>query len=109
MFCLQGPLSVKHDTHVCVSGRLFFDVISTEISIVVQADYNQFPTPYQSLGARGHNNIPNVPGVVDSSTSSGLREREGPIVVYLGYRVRSRAGLAGIFWAWYIFDGIWFK
>ena len=31
----------------------------------------------------------NVPGVVDSSTCSGLRERESPVVVYLGYRVRS--------------------
>ena len=28
--------------------------------------------------------------LVDSSTCSGLREHEGPVVVYLGYRIRSR-------------------
>ena len=48
-------LSVKQDTHVNVSGRLFFYIISTEILILVQADYSQFSTPYPSLGAKGHN------------------------------------------------------
>ena len=48
----------RQPIHVYVSGRLFFDVISTEISIAVQANYDQFPTPYPSLGARGHNNCP---------------------------------------------------
>ena len=45
----------RQPVHVYVAGMLFFDVISTEISIVVQADYSRFSTPYPSLGARGHN------------------------------------------------------
>ena len=48
-------LPTSQSIHVYVARILFFDVISTEILIVVQADYDRFSTPYPSLGARGHN------------------------------------------------------
>ena len=60
--CIHTPLiSTKRDMspeyHVYVAEILFFDFISTKIPIVVQADYDPFPTPYPFLRCHGPQSV----------------------------------------------------